>query len=327
MNDDALQRKAFLLLLLATSVAFVAVIWPFAGTVLWAVVLAILFTPMYRQLLARTRGRRNQAAFATLLVIMVGVLLPFLFITTSLVREAAQVYQDVQARRIDLGGWLQHLFQALPQWLHLLLDRVLGVGDLQDLQDKLSTGAGAASKFVATRALSIGQNTFEFLIALALMLYVLFFLLRDGEQVAATVEGALPLSPHHKAYLLDTFATVIRATVKGNVIVALVQGVIGGVALALLGIHAALLWGVLMAFLSLLPAVGAAVVWAPIAAYLLFTGSIAKGVILVVVGTLVIGLVDNVLRPIWSARTRACPTTWCCCRRSAGLRCSASAAS
>jgi predicted PurR-regulated permease PerM len=298
MNDDIdLQRKTFLFLLLAATLAFLAVIWPFAGTVLWAVVLAILFAPLYRRLLKRTRGGRNQAAFATLLVIMVGVLLPVAFITTALVQEAAQVYQDVQAKRIDVGGWLQQVLQAMPGWLQNLLNRV-GIGDLAAVQQKLAAGAGEASRFIATRAVSIGQNTFEFLVAIAVMLYMLYFLLRDGDEVAGAVEHALPLASSHKSYLIDTFATVIRATVKGNVVVAVVQGAIGGVALALLGIHAALLWGVLMAFLSLLPAVGAAMVWAPIAAYLLLTGAIWQGVTLIAVGVLVIGLVDNILRPI-----------------------------
>lgn len=299
MNHDDLdlQRKTFLFLLLVTTLAFIAVVWPFAGTVLWAVVLAILFAPLYRKLLKRTRGGRNQAAFATLLVIMVGVLLPVAFITTALVQEAAQVYQDVQAKRIDVGGWLQQIMQALPEWLKGLLNR-FGIGNLAAVQEKLATGAGEATRFIATRAVSIGQNTFEFFVAIALMLYMLYFLLRDGDEAAQAVENALPLAPRHKSYLIDTFATVIRATVKGNVVVAVVQGAIGGVALALLGIHAALLWGVLMAFLSLLPAVGAAVVWVPIAAYLLLTGAIWQGVVLIVVGVLVIGLVDNILRPI-----------------------------
>lgn len=296
-DDIDLQRKTFLFLLLAVSIAFVAVIWPFAGTVLWAVVLAILFAPLYRKLLKRTRGGRNQAALATLLVIVLGVLLPVAFIATALVQEASQVYADVQARRIDPGAWLQQVLQAMPNWLHNLMNR-LGVGDLAAVQQKLATGAGDVSRFLATRAVSIGQNTFEFLVAIALMLYMLYFLLRDGDEVARSVEHALPLAPRQKTYLIETFATVIRATVKGNVVVAIVQGAIGGLTLAFLGIQASLLWGVLMAFLSLLPAVGAAVVWVPIAVWLLVTGAVWKGVVLIVVGVMVIGLVDNILRPI-----------------------------
>ncbi|RZJ16281.1 MAG: AI-2E family transporter, partial [Haliea sp.] len=154
------------------------------------------------------------------------------------------------------------------------------------------------SQFIATQALSIGQNTFDFLVAFFVMLYLLFFLLRDGAALARRIEEAVPLDGEVKRDLLGKFATVVRATVKGNVVVAGLQGALGGLILWILGIHAPVLWGTLMAFLSLLPAVGAALVWLPVALYFLATGAIVKGVVLIVFGVLVIGLVDNILRPL-----------------------------
>jgi predicted PurR-regulated permease PerM len=130
------------------------------------------------------------------------------------------------------------------------------------------------------------------------MLYLLYFLLRDGKALAADAAKALPFKPQHTRRLLDQFATVVRATVKGNVVVALVQGALGWLAFWVLGINGALLWGALMALLSLLPAVGAALVWGPVALYLLSVGSIGSGLGLAAWGVLVIGLVDNVLRPV-----------------------------
>lgn len=129
------------------------------------------------------------------------------------------------------------------------------------------------------------------------MLYVLFFLFRDGVGIARSIRASLPLSDNYSGRLLAKFATVVRATVKGNFIIAAIQGAIGGVTFWLLGIEGALLWGVLMAFLSLLPAVGAALVWAPAAAWLLLGGEVFSGLVLIVVGVGVIGLVDNLLRP------------------------------
>jgi predicted PurR-regulated permease PerM len=130
------------------------------------------------------------------------------------------------------------------------------------------------------------------------MLYLLFFLLRDGSVLTRHAADAIPLHRDLQHDLAAKFATVIRATIKGNIVVALVQGTLGGLAFWTLGIEAALLWGVLMAFLSLLPAVGTALVWAPVAIYLLATGAIWQGVALIAYGVLVIGLVDNVLRPV-----------------------------
>jgi predicted PurR-regulated permease PerM len=136
------------------------------------------------------------------------------------------------------------------------------------------------------------------MVSFFIMLYLLFFLLRDGATLSTRIRDAIPLSASHKRHLFKKFTTVIRATVKGNVAVAAVQGALGGVAFWFLGIQGALLWAVLMGFLSLLPAIGAAVVWLPVAIYFLVTGAIWQGVTLIVFGVLVIGLVDNVLRPI-----------------------------
>jgi predicted PurR-regulated permease PerM len=170
--------------------------------------------------------------------------------------------------------------------------------DLGDLQDRLAEGLSKSFQFVATRAYSIGQNTFAFVVSFFVMLYVLFFLLRDGGALLVRIRDALPLEEPVKLELAGKFTTVIRATVKGNVVVAIAQGALGGLIFFLLGINAALLWAVVMSFLSLLPAVGSALVWFPAAIYLLATGSTWQGIVLVAYGVLVIGLVDNVLRPI-----------------------------
>ena len=113
------------------------------------------------------------------------------------------------------------------------------------------------SQFLATQALSIGQDTFQFVISFGIMLYLLFFLLRDGPRLSARISRAIPLSETHKHHLLLKFTTVVRATVKGNIAVAASQGALGGIMFSILGIQGAMLWGVIMAFLSLLPAVGA----------------------------------------------------------------------
>ena len=130
------------------------------------------------------------------------------------------------------------------------------------------------------------------------MLYLLFFLLRDSDSLLSQLRAAIPLRPDRQAALAEKFTVVIRATVKGNIVVAIVQGALGGLIFWLLDIHGPVMWAVVMAVLSLLPAVGAALVWAPVAIYLLATGSVWPGLALIAYGVLVIGLVDNVLRPL-----------------------------
>jgi predicted PurR-regulated permease PerM len=299
-------NRALLWLLVAVSAAFAWVLLPFYGTILWAGIIALLFAPVQRRLLPRLKQRRTPAALLTLLLVLVIVVIPFALITAALAREAATLFQRLQSGEVNPALYLQGLFDALPEWITSLLDRI-GLVDFSALQRRLSAGLAQASQFIATQALSIGLNTFEFVAALLITLYLAFFLIRDGDALARSVNRAVPLAPAHKRELLDKFATVIRATVKGSLLVAAIQGTLGGLAFWFLGIHAALLWGVLMAFLSLVPAVGAALVWAPVAIWFLVTGALWQGIALIAWGVLVIGLIDNVLRPLLVGRDTGLP--------------------
>lgn len=301
-----LESRALLVLLVAVTLALAWILLPFYGTILWGSIIALLFAPVYRRLLPRLNHRRTPAALLTLLIVIVIVILPFAVVTASLAREAMQVYQRLQSGEWSPAVYFHGVFDALPAPVMALLDR-FGLADFDALQRRLSAAFAQGSQFIATRALAIGQDTFEFVAQLFITLYLAFFLIRDGDSVARAIRRAIPLSPHYTKELVDKFATVIRATVKGNLVVAIIQGALGGIAFWFLGINAALLWGVLMAFLSLLPAVGAALVWAPVAIYLLMTGAIWQGVALIAYGTLVIGLIDNLLRPILVGRDTRMP--------------------
>ena len=297
MNTPQVQRGFFLLLLVAVTAAFVWILQPFFGAVLWGVALAILFTPLYKRLL-RLMGRRpTLAALGALGIVLVIVILPLTMIATTLITDVVSLTQRIRSGELNFVAYFQQIVAALPDWLMRILER-FGLGNFEALMAKLSEGASQGGQLIAQQALSIGQNTFDFIVSFFVMLYLLFFLLRDGAALSRKVRESVPLARGHTHYLLNKFTTVIRATVKGNVVVAAVQGTLGGVAFALLGVQGALLWGVVMAFLSLLPAVGAALIWAPVAVYFLATGAIAKGLILTFVGVFVIGLVDNVLRPL-----------------------------
>lgn len=286
-----------LVLLLACALAFGWILLPFYGSILWGSIIALIFTPFYRGALARLHGRRTSAALLTLAVVVVSVVIPFALITFSLAREATTLYQRIQSGAINPTLFFHGIFDALPQWASGLLMR-FGVGDFGGLERRFSLGVTQGIQFIATNALSIGQNTFAFIASLFITLYLAFFLLRDGEGLVQAVQRSIPLAEEQKLELLDKFTTVIRATVKGNLLVAAVQGALGGIAFWFLGIGAAVLWAVLMAFLSLLPAIGAGLVWVPAAVFLLLKGAIWQSVALVAYGILAIGLVDNLLRPL-----------------------------
>jgi predicted PurR-regulated permease PerM len=297
MNYTELQHKTFLLLLIVVTLAFGWILWPFYGAVFWGAVLAILFMPLYRRMLVATGQRRNLAALATLLLCLVIVIFPLTMITAALIQEGASVYQNIRSGQLDFGAYFQQVIKALPTWMVNLLDR-FGLTSIPLLEEKLSASVVQGSQIVAKQAINIGQNAFDLVVSLGIMLYLLFFLLRDGAGLSVRIRQAIPLSMEHKRHLFGKFTTVIRATVKGNVVVAATQGALGGVMFWILGIQGALLWGVLMGFLSLLPAIGAGLIWLPVAIYFLVAGAIWQGVILIVFGVLVIGLVDNILRPV-----------------------------
>jgi predicted PurR-regulated permease PerM len=294
------------LLLAVSALALGWVLLPFSGAIMWALIIAMLFMPVYRWLLPRLHQRRNLAASLVMLLVLVAGVLPFALMTASLARQASLAYQ-----RIDSGAWhpahyLRGLFDALPAWVIALLERA-GVPDFDNLQRQLTAALAQASQFIATQAFGIGIDTFGFVASLGVALYLAFFLVRDGHELARIAERALPVPPQFKQELIARFMAVVRATVKGSLLIAGIQGLLGGIAFWFLGVKGALLWAVVMAFLSLLPMIGAGLVWLPVAAYFFMSGDIWQSLALVAYGIFVIGLADNLLRPMLVGRDAGMP--------------------
>lgn len=296
MSPSTVQKNSFIAVIVLTTFAFAWLLWPFSGAILWALILAILFNPLYRRLLRSFGGRESLAAAISLLACVFIVIIPGSVIVAAMAQEAAALYERVGESDFDLAQGLERLRASLPAFVGDALS-TFDMVSLQDVQERLTAFLGQAAQFLASQALLIGQGTAQFFVSVGVMLYVLFFLFRDGSRLAVTIRRASPLSAHQTDYILGKFSAVVKATVKGNVIIALIQGAIGGLAFWALGIEAALLWGVLMAVLSLLPAVGAFLVWGPAAAYLVLSGQYTRGFILIAVGVLVISMIDNLLRP------------------------------
>ena len=297
MTSSGIYYRSFITLLIIVSVAFGWLLLPYYSALFWGFVFAISFTPLHRRILAVMPRHPNTAALSTLTLCLLVVIFPLIALTSALIREGAMIYRRIESGQLNLGLYYERIINALPESLHSLVEE-LGIGDIFSIQEKLSAGALEGSKFLASQAVNIGQNTAGFLVSMAIMLYLLFFLLRDGAALAKTINLVIPLGDDHKHLLIQKFITVVRATVKGNLVVAATQGALGGFIFWVLGIEGALLWGVIMAFLSLLPAVGSALIWAPVAVYFMVTGNYWDGGVLILFGVLVIGLVDNVLRPL-----------------------------
>lgn len=304
MNNKTVQNAFFIGLLVLTTVAFFGLVREFLQPIFWAAVLATLFYGLHRRYVRWVGGRKSIGAVLTLLTILVIVIAPLLAVIAAAAQEAIAVYE-----RLDAGGFeVQDLFGRLESYLPIVSDYAEQFGSsLEQLREGLSNAAVAVSRFIGSQALAVGQGAARFTLLLFLMLYILFFFLRDGERLVDTLIAFLPLGDDRERELLTKFAEVSRATIKGTLVVAVVQGALGGILFWILGIGAPVFWGVVMTLLSLLPAVGTVIIWLPAAIYLLATGAVVKGLILLAVGTLLIGLVDNVLRPILVGRDTKMP--------------------
>jgi len=301
---EKLEQRTFLLALALVTVAFAFLLKPFFAPLLWACIIAVLFHPVQVWLENRWGNRPNLTALTTLTACVVLVVIPVLLLLTSFVQQGVMVYQQIEAQQIQPGKYIDQVRNAFPA-VQALFDR-LDI-DMSALRKRAASAAVTASQFIAQNALAVGQGTFSFVLKLALMLYVTYFLLRDGRALVEKLVAALPLGDERERLLFQKFAEVARATVKGNLLVAMVQGTLGGLIFWILDLPAPLLWGVAMTVLSLIPAVGAGLIWLPAAIYLYAVGEWVSATILIVYGVVIIGLADNILRPILVGRDTKLP--------------------
>ncbi|MGX5913990.1 AI-2E family transporter [Aliidiomarina sp. Khilg15.8] len=292
--QQSLQNRFFLLLLSVITVTFLLLLVPFWGAIFWAVALAIIFFPLQRWLTDNLGGHRTIAAALTLTCSILIVMVPVALVLVEIVREATSLYQAFEDGDLDPSSIYRSIEENVP-FLPDLLSR-MGV-NTSNLGERLGGAVSSSSQYIAEEAFKFGRGTTNLIISLGVMLYLAFFLLRDGDYIARTLRKALPMQKDRTAKLATRFIKVTRATVKGTIIVAAVEGVLGGLLFAVLGIPAAVLWGVVMGLLSLIPALGSILVWGPAAFYLFSTGDIVQGIIMLVFGGIVVGPVDNILRP------------------------------
>jgi predicted PurR-regulated permease PerM len=302
--QQKLESRTFLLFLLIVSVGFLLILKPFFGTIFWACAITIIFYPLQQRLVKRLNGRVNTSSLLTLLACILIVVLPVTVLISSVVAECAEFYKRLESGEINPGQYIEQIRTAFPAMQQAAERFGIDIAKIKEGALNISMSSG---KWVAQNALSIGQNTFKLLLNICLMLYLTFFLLRDGQYLLDLLVRALPLGDARERMLFAKFGEVTRATIKGNLVIAVIQGTLGGLILWALGIPGALLWGVVMAMFSLIPAIGPAIVWIPVAIYLFATGDNVKGIILVAFGAGVIGLVDNILRPILVGRDTRMP--------------------
>ncbi len=297
MKVKGINEGFFVLLLVLSTLAFCMVLKAYYSSIFWGVILALLFYPLKTRIRKALGDKNGLSAFLTLLIICLIVFIPCVIVMTSLAYEGNELYNNIQQNNQALSSSITTAIQHLPGFAQDFLNRY-DLTNVDKLQQKISGVAMQGSRTLASSVLVIGQGTFSFTVGFVIMLYLLFFFLKDGSYLINLMLDSLPLTDYVKHHLFKKLAAVSKATVKGTVVVALVQGALGGIAFWFLGVQGSVLWGALMAFLSLVPAVGSAIIWVPVAIYFLAAGPLWKGIFLVVFFVVVIGLVDNILRPL-----------------------------
>jgi predicted PurR-regulated permease PerM len=288
-------RKAFLLLLVTgISVLFLLVIRRFLLAVLLAAVFAGLAYPLYRWFIRHLRGKRRIASVATILVLLLGVALPTAGLLTMVTAQAVQVSQKAEEWFTEQAARMEQLRTLVARITfadQLLPEEGQVVEQFREVAGRTGPAMMGTVLAVATR------GAFTFSIQLFILLYSLFFFLVDGPLILRTILHYIPLSRTEKEELLERFVSVTRATVKGSLLIGVIQGGVAGLAFWLAGVPGPAFWGTVMVVLSIIPAVGPALIWIPAVIYLFLVGKVGAGVGLLVWCALVVSTIDNLLRP------------------------------
>jgi predicted PurR-regulated permease PerM len=300
-------RTAFVLLLVAAvSALFVAVAWPFLKPLLLGALLAGLFHPLYRWITRLLGGRQSLGAAVTLLVLLVLGLGPISAFLGLVLQQALTMSDQAipwlsqhlgAASTFNVHDWLVQRFPALAKY----------VPSQEQLLQQVGTAAKTAGAFLVTFASRMTATTAAFLLNLFVMLYAMFFFFKDGHKILERIFYYLPLNDEDETRMLARFTSITRATVKGTLVIGIIQGALAGIAFWIAGIEGAALWGTIMTILSIIPGIGAALVWVPAVIILFVTGQSLTATLLAAWCAAVVGTVDNFLRPMLVGRDAKMP--------------------
>ena len=300
-------RTAFVLLLVgAVTALFLAVVWPFLKPLLLAALLAGLFHPLYRWITRLLGGRQSLGAIVTLLLLLVLGLGPTSVFLGIVVQQALTVSDQAipwlnqhlgAASSFNVNEWIVQRFPGLAKYMP----------SQEQLLEQVGTAAKTAGAFLVSFASRMTATTAAFLLNLFVMLYAMFFFFKDGHKILERIFYYTPLSDEDETRMLTQFASITRATVKGTLVIGIIQGALGGIAFRVAGIEGAALWGTIMTILSIVPGIGAPLVWVPFVIFLYVNGQYLTATLLLVWCGAVVTTIDNFLRPVLVGRDSAMP--------------------
>jgi predicted PurR-regulated permease PerM len=294
MNREAINKWVLLLLVFFISALFLSMIRQFLMAIFLAGIFSALSFPLYVRFGKWFKGRYKLASMTTIILIVLVILLPLAGLAGIITAQAIKVGETVKPwveQQLSEPDAISSALKSLP-----FMDQIEPYRNT--ILKKAGEMVGGVSGFLINHLSSFTLGTVNFLFMLFIMLYAMFFFLMDGGKLLEKILYYLPLEDHDERRMLDRFTSVTRATLKGTAVIGILQGGLAGLAFAVVGIPSAVFWGAIMTVLSIIPGIGSALVWGPAAIILAATGHLAKATGLAVFCAIVVGSLDNLLRPI-----------------------------
>jgi len=283
---------------------------PFLSPIIWATLLAIVFYPLFQKLQDLLKKRGGLSAMMMTLLVIIVIVLPFSLLMVSLASEVVDVYHRVEEmiKTGQLQAYLERI-KELPilKWILIKLSPYIDFSQMDPLP-LLLKNIKQVSTFIFNQTTTLLKGFSTFIVGFFFTLLSLYYLFKDGSRFFKGLKEIIPLPPNERDLLIQRFKDMIYATIYGGILVALIQGLLGGLSFWALGLPSPVLWGTAMALLSFIPMGGTALIWAPAAIFLLMGGVILKGLLLIGLGVFVISMADNFLRPLFiSVKTNIHP--------------------
>ncbi len=283
---------------------------PFLSSIVWAILLAIIFYPLFQKLQHLLKKREVLSALIMTLLVLIVIVLPLTLLMASLASDAIDIYHQVE--EMIKTGQLQAYFERIKE-IPILKWILAGLGQHIDLSQTnplplLLNNLNRISTFIFNQTTILLRGFSTFIAGFFFTLLSLYYLFKDGSHLFGRLKEIIPLPSRERDLLIRRFEDMIYATIYGGILIAMIQGVLGGLSFWVLGLPSPIFWGAAMGLLSFIPIGGTALIWAPAAIILLIGGSVLKGLILLGLGVLVISMVDNILKPLFiSTRTNIHP--------------------
>ena len=293
MNFSKFKNLTFFTFLVLITIAFLYLIKPFFYPIFWATIIAGIFYPVFKWIKSKIKYA-NLSSLITIVIILVIIIIPVALISSLILKESLDIYTSLSNNQGPIVSTVKNVIDWIQN--NAITDK-LNI-DEQQVTAKLTEVAKTITDIIFTAAKNLTQNSLTFLIMFVIMIYALFFFLKDGGRILKKLAHISPLGDEHEVIMYKKFTSTVRAVLKGTLIVGAIQGFLGGVLFYITGIEGALVLGIIMMMFSIVPGFGSYVVWLPAAITMFILGNIWQGILIVIVGALVISTIDNFLRPI-----------------------------